>query len=70
MIERGCRFDDGKGEIRVMAVADGYAMCRRRGASPFILTVKEVESHTVFFKDEFVRVVVEATDSHVRNKSK
>lgn len=41
-VKRGFRYRDRIGEIRVMAVADGYAMCRRPGAVPFIKMVAEV----------------------------
>ena len=30
-------------EVRVMAVADGYAMVRRKGCSPFICKQEELE---------------------------
>ena len=39
-------------EVRVMAIAEGYAMVRRRGAVPFVCQVKELtgingaESHS------------------------
>lgn len=32
----------GAGEVRVMAVAEGYAMCRRRGCIPFVANVTEM----------------------------
>lgn len=32
----------GAGEVRVMAVAEGYAMCRRPGCVPFVVSVKEM----------------------------
>jgi hypothetical protein len=40
-IQRGFKFYDS-GEIRVMAVADGYAMCRRPGAAPFIRSLGDI----------------------------
>lgn len=41
-IAKGLRFRDRLGDLRVMAVAEGYAMVRRPHAIPFIMTVKEV----------------------------
>lgn len=40
-VKRGDRTIDEHGEIRVMAVADGYVMVRRPGCLPFVLSVKE-----------------------------
>lgn len=34
------RFDC-EGEIRCMAFADGYVMCRRPGFSPFVMSAKK-----------------------------
>lgn len=39
---RGDHYMDEHGIYFVMAVADGYAMCRRKGCFPFIKKVKEV----------------------------
>lgn len=39
----GYTWQGALGEYVVMAVADGYAMCRRPGCMPFVLTVKEIE---------------------------
>jgi len=30
------------GEVRVMAIADGWAMCRFPGARPFVVPLKEL----------------------------
>jgi hypothetical protein len=30
------------GEVRVMAIAEGYAMVRRRGCAPFVVSCKEL----------------------------
>lgn len=30
--------------IRVMAVVEGWAMCRRKGCMPFVMTLKELEA--------------------------
>lgn len=38
----GARFRDDYGPIRVIAVCEGYAMCRRPRCVPFVRTVKEV----------------------------
>ena len=32
----------GAGEVRVMAVAEGYAMCRRPGCIPFVVRVNDM----------------------------
>lgn len=42
-IRAGYTWEGEYGPIVVMAVADGYAMCRRPGCIPFIRTVKEIE---------------------------
>ena len=34
------RYDKG-GQIRSMATADGYLMCRRPGCHPFVMSAKE-----------------------------
>jgi hypothetical protein len=36
-----CYMDD-TGPYRIMAVAEGYCMCRRRGMSPFLRTIKQI----------------------------
>ncbi len=44
-MKRGDTFphpSDG-GEVRVMAVADGYAMCRRPGCAPFVVAVSDIK---------------------------
>lgn len=41
-VKAGDRFSDEHGNMRVMAVAQGYAMCRRTGCTPFVRTVAEV----------------------------
>jgi hypothetical protein len=43
-VSKGQRRQDAHGPIRVMAVAEGYAMVRRPHASPFILPVRTVET--------------------------
>lgn len=40
----GFRFGDGIGEIRVMAIAEGYAMCRRPRAVPFVRSIKDIQA--------------------------
>lgn len=37
-----CQWEDEYGIIRVMVVAEGYAMCRRPGAVPFVIAVKHI----------------------------
>ena len=32
-----------KVEVRVMVIAEGYAMVRRKGAMPFVCSVKDLE---------------------------
>lgn len=34
---------DKTGKIRIMTSADGYCMCRRPGAIPFVMKIKEWE---------------------------
>lgn len=41
-IKPGLKFKDVLGEIRVMAVAEKYAMCRRPHAIPFVWSFKEL----------------------------
>jgi hypothetical protein len=41
-IKSGDKYNDGISLMRVIAVAEGYAMCRRKGCMPVIQTVKEV----------------------------
>ena len=38
---RGEQTRDEYGEIRCLAVSDGYVMCRRPGMAPFLLGVRE-----------------------------
>ena len=35
--------DEVTTEVRVLAVAEGYAMVRRKGTGPFVVSVKELE---------------------------
>lgn len=44
-VKRGQVRRDHHAEYNVMAVADGYAMVRRKGAMPFVLPVKTVTKH-------------------------
>ncbi len=47
MIQRGDMFkriDDGA-KVRVMAVADGWAMVRRPGCAPFVQSVKTLKTY-------------------------
>lgn len=46
-IEAGYTWSDDLGPVRVMAVAEGYAMCRRPGVMPFIMAVTAIakENH-------------------------
>ena len=34
-----------KFEVRVMAISEGYAMVRRKGAMPFVCNVKDLAPH-------------------------
>lgn len=43
-VRRGTRFTDAYGEVRVLAVADGYAMCRRPMSMPFVYSVRDVRA--------------------------
>lgn len=43
-IKVGFKYFDQRGEFRVMAVAEGYYMCRRKGAMPAIFMVKDLVS--------------------------
>lgn len=38
--KRGDAVQDCRGKIKCMAVADGYVMCRRPRAVPFVMTVQ------------------------------
>jgi hypothetical protein len=40
-IEPGYMWRDEHGPMRVMAVVDGYAMCRRPGCMPFVRAVSD-----------------------------
>lgn len=47
---RECKLVDGRfihtpvpREVRVMATCEGYAMVRRKGAMPYVASVKELE---------------------------
>lgn len=43
-IHVGDRLDYRGGAIRVMAIAEGYAMVRRPGAMPFVVSLKELRA--------------------------
>ncbi len=38
----GDSWKDAHGLTRIMAIADGYAMCRRRGCMPFVVYLKDI----------------------------
>lgn len=38
-----CEWEDERRDVRVMAVAEGYAMVRRPGAVPYVCHVQEIE---------------------------
>jgi hypothetical protein len=43
-IRRGAWFSEsGCFEAKVMAIADGYAMLRRKGCSPFVESITDLE---------------------------
>lgn len=46
VIEPGYTWLDERGPIRVMAVADGYAMCIRPGCVPFVLSIAKIRAET------------------------
>ena len=39
MGKREYRDIDGKGGVRLMACGEGYAMVRRRGCAPFVISI-------------------------------
>ena len=41
-IKKSDRFKDSGGVFKVMAVADGWCMCRRPACLPFVRSAKEV----------------------------
>jgi hypothetical protein len=41
-IQSGFRWYDIHGQVRVMAVADGYVMARRPGCGPFVVSIKTI----------------------------
>lgn len=41
-------WSDWVGSARVLAVAEGYAMLRRKGAVPFVVSVKELDESWEF----------------------
>jgi len=43
VIKVGDVFDYQGSSIRIMAIAEGYAVCRRPGKMPFLESVKELE---------------------------
>ena len=44
-VKRGQHRRDTHGTYRVMVVAEGYAMVRRKGCAPFLRRVKEIEAN-------------------------
>lgn len=40
-VRKGQYWKDAVGQFRVMAVAENYVMCRRRGVVPFVLPIKK-----------------------------
>ncbi|MFC6743370.1 hypothetical protein [Methylobacterium tardum] len=38
---RSQHWQDADGPVRVMAVAEGYVVARRKGAAPFLMSVRE-----------------------------
>ena len=38
----GLIYEDENGPFRVMTVAEGYAMCRRKNAIPFVVPLKDL----------------------------
>lgn len=53
-VKAGFVYHDRIGKIRVMAVAENYAMCRRPGAIPFVKSIAEVilDATTEFLKNQ------------------
>lgn len=44
--EKRTWWRDAHGCFRVIVVAEGWAMCRRKGSAPFLLHIREFESLT------------------------
>ena len=42
-VQAGQRWRDEMGEVRVLAVAEGYAMLKRRRRNPFVASVQQME---------------------------
>lgn len=51
-IKKDAVFTDSLGRFKVMAVADGYAMCRRSRAMPFVLRLHDLIRRVSIIKDE------------------
>jgi hypothetical protein len=43
-IEPGYTWHDAHGPMRVIAIADGYAMCRRPGCIPFVRSIADLRN--------------------------
>ena len=39
----GLRYKQPRWDVRVMVVAEGYAMVRRKGCCPFVVNVRDLE---------------------------
>lgn len=51
-VKRGQWWRDEIDQFRVIVVAEGYAMCRRKGCGPFLRHVKEFSKYTQLFRSE------------------
>lgn len=43
-IKKGSRIYDGDGEARVIGVVERYLVARRKGAVPFLVALREIDS--------------------------
>ncbi len=41
---RGEHWQDADGTVRVMAIVEGYVVARRKGAAPFLMSIREFKA--------------------------
>lgn len=62
----GARVQWIHGEIRVLAVAEGYAMVRYSGQKPFVVSVMELWPEQRTMLDDLARVALKGLEEDMR----
>lgn len=64
-MKAGDKYTDHYGEFRVMAIAEGWVMVRRKGAVPFVLYAKDIKEKVNAPADKVVDKCVDEQSAEI-----